>query len=193
MKKVQALIFCILCLLLCSVGLQPAYAAEQRVLFTVADQNGETTHAPEVNFEAETLLKDGECTTVFSFEFSAEDRVAEKEYITVNFDRALGPYEATARLWTRENEQTDWQEEKNPAVYAEDLQTYTVFGSEWDRGGPEKKLELVVQSKVLSDGIPGYDVDFVYHRATEISAIWFIVPAAAVVILALFLLKRKKI
>lgn len=193
MKKVQALIFCILCLLLCSVGLQLAYAAEQRVLFTVADQNGETTHAPEVNFEAETLLKDGECTTVFSFEFSAEDRVAEKEYITINFDRVLGPYEATARLWTRENEQADWQEEKNPAVYAEDLQTYTVFGSEWNCGGPEKKLELVVQSKALSDGIPGYDVDFVYHRAFKVPVLWLLVPAAAVVILALFLLKRKKI
>lgn len=193
MKRVQALIFCILCLLLCSVGLQPAYAAEQQVLFTVADQNGETTHAPEVHFEAETLLEDEEYTTVFSFEFSAEDRVTEKEYITVNFDRALGPYEANARLWTRESEQADWQEEKNPAVYAEDLQTYTVFGSEWNCGGPEKKLELVVQSKVLGDGIPSYDVDFVYHRATEISAIWLIVPAAAVVILALFFLKRKKI
>ena len=193
MKRVQALIFCILCLLLCSVGLQPAYAAEQQVLFTVADQNGETAHAPEVHFEAETLLEDEEYTTVFSFEFSAEDRVAEKEYITVNFDRVLGPYEATARLWTRENGQADWQEEKNPAVYAEDLQTYTVFGSEWNCGGPEKKLELVVQSKVLSDGVPSYDVDFVYHRATGISAVWFIVPAAAVVILALFFLKRKKI
>ena len=193
MKRVQALIFCILCLLLCSVGLQPAYAAEQRVLFTVADQNGETTHAPEVHFEAETLLEDEEYTTVFSFEFSAGDRVTEKEYITVNFDRALGPYEATARLWTRESEQADWQEETAPAVYAEDLQTYTIFGSEWDRGGPEKKLELVVQSKIFGDETPGYDVDFVYHRATEISAVWFIVPAAAVVILALFFIKRKKI
>ncbi len=192
MKKIQVLIFCILCLLLCSVGLQPAYAAEQQVLFTVADQNGETTHAPEVNFEAETLLEDEEYTTVFSFEFSAGDRVTEKEYITVNFDRALGPYEATARLWTRESEQADWQEEKNPAVYAEGLQTYMIFGSEWNCGGPEKKLELVVQSKILSAGTPSYDVDFVYHRAAGISVMWLIVPAAAVVILALFFLKRKK-